>query len=126
MTEQRDVVIVGAARTAIGVFGGGLKEVSPGQLAALVLRESVKRAGIAPDQISQVVFGNVIHTEPRDMYLGRVAAIEGGLPESTCGLTLNRLCGSGLQAIITAASYIRLGEAEAVVGGGAECMSRAP
>lgn len=126
MTEQRDVVIVGTARTAIGVFGGGLKEVPPGQLAALVLRESVKRAGIAPDQISQVVFGNVIHTEPRDMYLGRVAAIEGGLPESTCGLTLNRLCGSGLQAIITAASYIRLGEAEAVVGGGAECMSRAP
>ena len=73
-----------------------------------------------------MVFGNVIHTEPRDMYLARVATINGGLPDSTCALTLNRLCGSGLQAIVTAASYIRLGEADAVVGGGAECMSRAP
>ncbi len=126
MTGQQDVVIVGGARTPIGVFGGGLKDVPPTQLAATVLGESVKRAGVAPDQISQVVFGNVIHTEARDMYLSRVAAIEGGLPESACALTLNRLCGSGLQAIVTAASYIRLGEAEAVVGGGAECMSRAP
>lgn len=126
MTGQQDVVIVGGARTAIGVFGGGLKDVPPTQLAATALRESVKRAGVAPDQVSQVVFGNVIHTEPRDMYLSRVAALEGGLPDSACALTLNRLCGSGLQAIVTAASYIRLGEAEAVVGGGAECMSRAP
>ncbi|MEX0430404.1 beta-ketothiolase BktB [Spiribacter insolitus] len=126
MTGQQDVVIVGGARTPIGEFGGGLKDVPPTQLAATVLGESVKRAGVAPDQVSQVVFGNVIHTEPRDMYLSRVAAIEGGLPDSACALTLNRLCGSGLQAIVTAASYIRLGEAEAVVGGGAECMSRAP
>jgi len=126
MTGQQDVVIVGGARTPIGVFGGGLKDVPPTQLAATVLGESVRRAGVAPDQVSQVVFGNVIHTEPRDMYLSRVAALEGGLPDSACALTLNRLCGSGLQAIVTAASYIRLGEAEAVVGGGAECMSRAP
>lgn len=126
MSGQQDVMIVGAARTAIGGFGGGLKDVPPTQLAATVLRESVKRAGVAPEQVSQVVFGNVIHTEPRDMYLSRVAALEGGLPDSACALTLNRLCGSGLQAIVTAASYIRLGEAEAVVGGGAECMSRAP
>ena len=126
MSGQQDVMIVGAARTAIGGFGGGLKDVPPTQLAATVLRESVKRAGVAPEQVTQVVFGNVIHTEPRDMYLSRVAALEGGLPDSACALTLNRLCGSGLQAIVTAASYIRLGEAEAVVGGGAECMSRAP
>jgi acetyl-CoA C-acetyltransferase len=126
MSAHQDVVIVGAARTAIGGFGGGLKDVPPADLAATVLREAVARAGVAGDAISQVVFGNVIHTEPRDMYLSRVAAIQGGLPETTCALTLNRLCGSGLQAIVTAASYIRLGEAEAAVGGGAECMSRAP
>ena len=126
MKGQHDVVIVGGARTPIAEFGGSLKHVPPTQLAATVLQESVKRAGVTPDQVSQVVFGNVIHTEPQDMYLSRVAALKGGLPNSACALTLNRLCGSGLQAIITAGSYIRLGEAEAAVGGGAECMSRAP
>ncbi|WP_290653378.1 acetyl-CoA C-acyltransferase family protein [Aquisalimonas sp.] len=122
----REVVVVGAARVPIGTYGGGLKDVSLGDLAADVLRESVRRAGVAPEQVGHVVFGNVIHTEPRDMYLGRVAAINGGLPEETPGLTLNRLCGSGLQAILTAADYIRSGDTDCVVGGGGDAMSRAP
>ncbi|MCP1673108.1 acetyl-CoA C-acetyltransferase [Natronocella acetinitrilica] len=126
MSSNREVVVVGATRTAIGTYGGGLKDVPLGDLAASVLRESVARAGVDPAQIGHVVFGNVIHTEPRDMYLARVATINGGLPQSTPALTLNRLCGSGLQAIVTAASYIQLGEADAVVGGGCDAMSRAP
>ena len=126
MAEDRDVVVVGAARTAIGAYGGGLKDVPLGELAASVVRESVRRAGIEPDTVGHVVFGNVIHTEPRDMYLARVASINAGLPQSTPALTLNRLCGSGLQAIVTAATCIRLGEADAVVGGGGDSMSRAP
>ncbi len=126
MSNTREVVVVGATRTAIGTYGGGLKDVSLGDLAASVLRESVKRSGVDPEQVGHVVFGNVIHTEPRDMYLSRVATINGGLPHSTPALTLNRLCGSGLQAIVTAASYIRSGDADVVVGGGADAMSRAP
>lgn len=126
MSNTREVMVVGATRTAIGTYGGGLKDVSLGDLAASVLRESVKRSGVDPEQVGHVVFGNVIHTEPRDMYLSRVAAINGGLPLSTPALTLNRLCGSGLQAIVTAAGYIRSGDADVVVGGGADAMSRAP
>ncbi|MCC5809100.1 MAG: acetyl-CoA C-acyltransferase family protein [Ectothiorhodospiraceae bacterium] len=126
MSNTREVVVVGATRTAIGTYGGGLKDVSLGDLAASVLRESVKRSGVDPEQVGHVVFGNVIHTEPRDMYLSRVATINGGLPQSTPALTLNRLCGSGLQAIVTAAGYIRNGDADVVVGGGADAMSRAP
>ncbi len=122
----REVVVVGGTRTAIGTYGGGLKDVSLGDLAADVLRESVRRAGVDPEQVGHVVFGNVIHTEPRDMYLARVATINGGLAQNTPALTLNRLCGSGLQAIVTAASYIRSGDADCVVGGGADAMSRAP
>ncbi len=122
----REVVVVGATRTAIGTYGGGLKDVSLGDLAADVLRESVRRAGVDPEQVGHVVFGNVIHTEPRDMYLARVATINGGLAQNTPALTLNRLCGSGLQAIVTASSYIRSGDADCVVGGGADAMSRAP
>ncbi|MEX0732285.1 MAG: acetyl-CoA C-acyltransferase family protein [Aquisalimonadaceae bacterium] len=126
MSTTREVVITGAVRSAIGSYGGGLRDVSLGDLAASVLRESVKRAGVDPEQVGHVVFGNVIHTEPRDMYLSRVAAVNGGLPHSTPALTLNRLCGSGLQAIVSAADYIRKGEADCVVGGGADAMSRAP
>ena len=124
MSTGRDVVVVSGARTAVGTFGGGLKDVPPTQLAATVVREVVKRAGVDPASVGQVVFGNVIHTEAKDMYLSRVAAIEGGLPHETPAFTLNRLCGSGLQAIVTAAQTIMVGDADVAVAGGAESMSR--
>jgi len=120
----RDVVVLSAVRTAIGRYGGGLKDVPPCDLAAQVVREAVSRAGVAPEDIGHSVFGQVIHTEKRDMYLARVAAINGGLPVQTPAVTLNRLCGSGLQAIISAAQTIALGEADMAVAGGAESMSR--
>ncbi|GAB2800189.1 acetyl-CoA C-acyltransferase family protein [Halomonas shantousis] len=123
---MRDVVVVNGVRTAIGTYGGGLKDVSLGDAAAAVVREAVNRAGIDPGDVGHTVFGNVIHTEPRDMYLARVASINAGLPVSTPALTLNRLCGSGLQAILTAASYIQLGEHDCTVAGGGDAMSRAP
>lgn len=126
MSDKRDVVIASAVRTAVGTFGGSLKDVSLGDLAASVVRESVARAGVEPEAVGHSVFGNVIHTEPRDMYLGRVAAIEGGLPIETPGFTLNRLCGSGLQAIVSGAQIVALGDADIAVAGGAESMSRAP
>ena len=124
--QEREVVVVSAVRTAIGKFGGGLKDVPATVLAAKVVSEAVQRSGTSPDSIGHVVFGNVIHTDPKDMYLSRVAAVRGGLPVETPALTLNRLCGSGLQAILTAADAIRLGHCDAAVGGGVECMSRAP
>jgi acetyl-CoA C-acetyltransferase len=111
-------------RTAVGRYGGGLKDVPPCDLAAAVVRESVARSGVEPAEVGHAVFGNVIHTEVRDMYLGRVAAVSGGLPVETPAFTLNRLCGSGLQAIVSAAQYIKLGDAEVAVAGGAESMSR--
>ena len=123
---NREVVVVSGVRTAVGDFGGGLKDFAPTKLAAMVVREATARAGVGADDVHHVVFGNVIHTEPRDMYLARVAAIEGGLAHSVPALTLNRLCGSGLQAIVSAAQAIRLGEADVAVAGGAEVMSRAP
>jgi len=123
---NREVVIVSGARTAIGDFGGSLKDFSPTQLGAKVVAESLRRAGVAGEEVGHVVFGNVIHTEPKDMYLARVAAINGGVSESTPALTLNRLCGSGLQAVLSAAQSILLGDADIAVGGGAESMSRAP
>lgn len=122
----RDVFVVGGVRTPIGTYGGGLKDVALGDLAARVCREAVTRGGLDPDAVGHVVFGSVIHTEPRDMYLARVAAVNGGLAQHTPALTLNRLCGSGLQAIVTAASFIRNGDTDAAVGGGADAMSRAP
>jgi len=122
--EQQDVLVLSGTRTAIGKYGGGLKDVPPCDLAATVTREAVRRAGLPPDDVGHAVFGNVIHTEVRDMYLARVAAINGGLPVSTPAFTLNRLCGSGLQAIISAAQTISLGDADAAVAGGAESMSR--
>ena len=125
MTDNRAVILSGV-RTAIGTFGGSLAGVPPTELASAVTREAISRAGLEDDAIDSVVFGNVIHTEPRDMYLSRVAAIEAGLPVGTPALTLNRLCGSGLQAIATAADQITLGHVQAAIAGGAESMSRAP
>lgn len=122
----REVVIVSGVRTAIGDFGGGLKDYSPSELGALVVRESLRRAGVGGDEVGHVVFGNVVHTEAKDMYLSRVAAINGGVSEHTPALTLNRLCGSGLQAVVSAAQSILLGDADIAIGGGAESMSRAP
>jgi acetyl-CoA C-acetyltransferase len=117
---------VSGVRTAIGKFGGSLKDVPPTELAALVVREVLARASVAGDQVGHVVFGNVIATEPKDMYMARVAAINGGVSEAAPALTVNRLCGSGLQAIISAAQAILLGDADVAIGGGAENMSRAP
>src|SRR5690242_9167207 len=123
---QPEVVVLSGVRTPIGTFGGALKDKPPTELAAAVVREAVKRAGIKPEEVEHVVFGNVIHTDPRDMYLARVAAINGGLPVETPAFTLNRLCGSGLQAIVSAAQTIYMGDARAAVAGGAEVMSRSP
>jgi acetyl-CoA C-acetyltransferase len=122
----REVVVASGVRTAIGRYGGSLKDHPPGDLAAAVVGEAVKRAGVAPDDVDHVVFGNVIHTDPSDMYLARVAAIKGGLPVETPAFTLNRLCGSGLQAVVSAAQLVALGDADVAVAGGAESMSRAP
>jgi acetyl-CoA C-acetyltransferase len=125
MANTREVVIVNGVRTAIGDYGGSLKDLPPTELGARVIREALKRANVDPAQIGQCVFGNVIHTEARDMYLSRVAAVNGGLPHESGALTVNRLCGSGLQAIVSASQYIMLGDTDAAVGGGAESMSRA-
>jgi acetyl-CoA C-acetyltransferase len=122
--HQRDVFVLSAVRTPIGKYGGGLASVPPCDLAATVVREAVSRAGVEPGQVGHTVFGNVIHTEVRDMYLARVAAVNGGLPVETPAFTLNRLCGSGLQAIVSAAQAIKLGDCDVAVAGGAESMSR--
>ena len=110
MDSGREVVVVSGVRTAIGDFGGGLKDFAPTDLAARVVREAVSRAKVAPEDVGHVVFGNVIHTEPKDMYLSRVAMINGGLAKETPAMTLNRLCGSGLQAIVSA-SQVRFYDA---------------
>ncbi len=124
--SQREVVIVSGVRTAIGGFGGGLKDVPPTELASQVIAEAVKRAGIDSDSVEQVVIGNVVHSDRRDMYMSRTASLKAGLPNETPALTVNRLCGSGLQAIISAAQMILLGDCDVAVAGGAESMSRAP
>ncbi|QXI62595.1 Beta-ketothiolase BktB [Paracoccus marcusii] len=121
-----DIVILSGARTAIGTFGGSLAAVPPIQLAATVTRAALDRAGVAPDRIGQVVFGHVINTEPRDMYLSRVAMLEAGIPHTTPAMNVNRLCGSGAQAIVSAAQALMLGDADFAVAGGAESMSRSP
>ena len=123
---SREIVVVSAVRTAIGTFGGALKDVAPTELGAQVVRESLKRAGVAGDDVGHVVFGHVVNTEPKDMYLSRVAAINGGCGEGTPAFNVNRLCGSGLQAIVSAAQAIALGDCDIAIGGGAENMSRAP
>ncbi len=125
MAEAREVVILSGVRTAIGDYGGSLKDIPPSELAARVVREAVSRAKVDPKDIGQCVIGNVIHTEPRDMYISRLACVNGGLPVETGALTLNRLCGSGAQAIVSASQYILLGDYDAAVAGGAESMSRA-
>jgi acetyl-CoA C-acetyltransferase len=124
MSSTREVVILSGVRTAIGGFGGSLKDSPPSELAALCVREAVTRAGVEPREVGHVVFGNIIHTDSHDHYLARVAGVKGGLPVETPALTLNRLCGSGLQAIITAAQTIMLGDADVTVAGGAENMTR--
>jgi len=123
---NREVVVLSAVRTAIGRFGGALKDIPPTELAAKVVCQSLQRSGLSPSDIGHVVFGNVIHTDQKDMYLARVAALRGGVPVETAALTLNRLCGSGLQAILTAGDAIIHGDTDAAIGGGAESMSRAP
>jgi len=119
-----EVVVLSGVRTAIGDYGGGLKDKPPTELGAAVVREAVKRAGIQPDNVEHVVFGNVIHTDVHDHYVARVAAVNGGIPKETPALTLNRLCGSGLQAIVSAAQTIYLGDTKVAIGGGVEVMSR--
>ena len=121
-----EVVITAAVRTAIGDFGGALKDVPPSDLGATVIREAVKRSGVGADEVGHVAVGHVINTEPRDMYLSRVSTINAGLAQSTPAFNVNRLCGSGLQAIISAAQSIMLGDAQIAVGAGAESMSRSP
>jgi acetyl-CoA C-acetyltransferase len=118
-------MVLSAVRTPIGKYGGSLKDFAPADLGSAVVRESIKRAGVDPRDVGHVVIGNVIHTEPRDMYISRVAAVCGGVPAESPAFTVNRLCGSGLQAIISAAQAIQLGDADAAIGGGVECMSRA-
>lgn len=122
----RDIFIVSTARTAIGTFGGSLKDVPNTQLATTVVKAAITRAGIAPDAVGHVVMGNVIPTDTKDAYLARVAAIDAGCPIETPAFNVNRLCGSGLQAIISAAQAITLGDCDVAIGGGSESMSRGP
>jgi len=121
---QPEVVVLSGVRTPVGTYGGALKDKPPTELGAAVVREAVRRANVQPQDVGHVVFGNVIHTDVHDMYLARVAAINGGLPVETPAFTLNRLCGSGLQAIVSAAQTIYMGDAKVTVAGGAEVMSR--
>jgi acetyl-CoA C-acetyltransferase len=124
MAGEREVVVLSGVRTAVGKYGGSLKDKPPTELAAAVVREAVDRAGVQPADVGHVVFGNVIHTDVHDMYLSRVAAVNAGLPVETPAFTLNRLCGSGLQAIVSAAQLVMQGDADVTVAGGAESMSR--
>ena len=123
---QREVVIVSGVRTAIGDFGGSLKDFAPTELGARVVKEALSRARVSGEEVGHVVFGNVIQTEPKDMYLARVAALNAGVAQHAPAMTVNRLCGSGLQAIVSAAQSILLGDTDIAVAGGAENMSRAP
>jgi len=122
----QDVVITAGARTAIGTFGGSLSKHTPTQLGALVVKEALRRSGTDGAEVGHVVFGHIIVTESQDAYLARTAAVGGGIPVEVPALTLNRLCGSGVQAVVSAAQAIMLGDAEVAVAGGAEVMSRAP
>ena len=124
MGTVSSVVISSAARTAIGSFGRSLRDVAPTELGATAARAAIERAGLDPGQVEQVVFGNVIHTAPEDHYLARVVGINAGVPKESPAMTLNRLCGSGLQAIVTAAQMIQTGDADVALAGGAESMSR--
>ncbi|MGA1024693.1 MAG: acetyl-CoA C-acyltransferase [Rhodobacteraceae bacterium] len=121
-----DIVILGGARTAIGTFGGALSGLPPIETGTIAAKEAMARAGVEGGQIGHVVFGHVINTEPRDMYLSRVAAMQAGIPETTPAMNVNRLCGSGAQAIVSATQALMLGDADFALAGGAEAMSRAP
>ena len=123
--SNREVVVVSGTRTAIGDYGGALKDLAATRLGAVAIKEAVARAKVDPASVGHVVMGSVIHGEARDMYLSRVAAVDAGLPVGTPCLTVNRLCGSGLQAIISAVQHILLGDCDVAVAGGAESMSRA-
>ena len=123
---SQDLYIVDGVRTAIGTFGGSLAGQPPTAIAGAVAREAIERSGVDAAAIGHVVFGHVINTEPRDMYLSRVAAVEAGIPHQTPALTVNRLCGSGAQAIVSAAQHILLGDTDVALAGGAEVMSRSP
>ncbi|KIT15672.1 acetyl-CoA C-acyltransferase family protein [Jannaschia aquimarina] len=123
---MQDIVILGAARTAIGTFGGSLAGTAPIDLATVAAKAALERAGVDGARIGTTVFGHVINTEPRDMYLSRVAAMQAGVPETVPAMNVNRLCGSGLQAIVSGAQALSLGDAEFALVGGAECMSRSP
>jgi acetyl-CoA C-acetyltransferase len=124
--NTRDIFVISAARTAIGTFGGGLKDVPNTQLATTVVKAAIERAGVAADTVGHVVMGNVIPTDTKDAYLSRVAAVDAGCPIETPAFNVNRLCGSGLQAIISAAQAIALGDCEVAIGAGSESMSRGP
>ncbi|WOH38902.1 acetyl-CoA C-acyltransferase family protein [Thalassotalea fonticola] len=124
--SKREVVFLSGVRSAIADFGGSLKGVAPTDLAGQMVGEAVKRAGVSSDDVGHCVIGNVTHSDRRDMYMSRVAALKGGLPESTPALTVNRLCGSGLQAVISAAQLLLLDDCDVAVAGGAESMSRVP
>jgi acetyl-CoA C-acetyltransferase len=123
---MRDVVIASATRTAIGDFGKSLRDVPTTELGATAARAAIERAGIEPERVDQVVFGNVIHTAPEDMYMARVVGINAGVPKEAPAFTVNRLCGTGVQAIVSAAQAIQVGDADVVLAGGAESMSRGP
>ena len=123
---SNDIVILGGARTAIGTFGGSLAATPPTTLGSTVARAAMERAGVDPAQIGHVVFGTVINTEPRDMYLSRVAARDAGVPDEVPAMNVNRLCGSGVQALVSATQSLMLGDADFALAGGAESMSRAP
>ena len=124
--SNTEIFVIAAARTAIGSFGGALKDVPLSDLASIAVRAALERSGVAPGQVGHLVMGNVIPTEPRDAYLGRIAAMSAGIPKETPAFNVNRLCGSGLQAIVSAAQTILLGDAEIAIGAGAESMSRGP
>lgn len=121
-----DIVILGGARTAIGSFGGSLAGITPIELGTVAAEAALERAGVAPDQIGHVAFGHVINTEPRDMYVSRVAAMQAGIPDTVPAMNVNRLCGSGAQAVVSMVQSLMLGDADFALAGGAECMSRSP
>ncbi len=123
---SREVVVVSAVRTAIGTYGGSLKDIPPTELGALVVKEALARASTDGKDVGHVVFGHVVNTEPKDMYLSRFAAIQGGCAQTTPAFNVNRLCGSGLQAIVSASQAIAMGDCDIAIGAGAENMSRGP
>lgn len=125
MGVQRDILVLSGVRTAIGDYNGGLKDFSPTDLGQRVVKEAIRRAGVDPGAVSQGFFGHIIHTEPKDMYVSRVSCVKGGMSHESQAMGVNRLCGSGLQAVVNAAQQIALGEAEVTLGGGVESMSRA-